>query len=407
MPPTFRMVSHGSTFLAVESESAGPAVPYRFVVVATHPIQYFAPWFRQLATLAEIDLTVVYLRQLDADAQGAGFGQAFKWDVPLLAGYVHQTINVAPGVLGAIRTYQGIKEIFQLISPQAVLVMGWNEPALIAAAARSSGPVLVRGDSNALKPRSWMVRQYHLMLMKLYRAYLAVGRSNSEFYVANKVDTGKIFDVCHFVENDRMLAMAVAHESEASELRLLDHAQRETDVVFVFCGKHVPFKRPDWLVEAAGRLIAEGLPVRLRIAGSGEMTALLKARCEALGVPAHFTGFLNQTEMWRAYVGADVFVLPSTHRETWGLVVNEAMLFGLPAIVRDEVGCGPDLVVEGETGWIFTGGLDGLVGSMRDAVAQRMRLRPMGEAARQRVRENYSMEVATRGLLQAIKAVVK
>jgi len=401
------MDSQGATFGGVKSECAAPAVQYRLVVVATHPIQYFAPWFRQLATLAEIELTVIYLRQLDAAAQGVGFGQPFKWDVPLLEGYVHREINVASGFLGATHTYRALKGIFQLVSPQAVVVMGWNEPALVAAAARASVPVLIRGDSNALKQRSWLVRRYHVLLMKLYGAFLAVGSSNREFYAANNVDVAKIFNVCHFVENDRMLAMAAAHEAEARELRLLDHAQHETDVVFVFCGKHVPFKRPDWLVEAAGRLIAEGLPVRLRVAGSGEMTSQLKARCDALNVPAHFTGFLNQTEMWRAYVGADVFVLPSTNRETWGLVVNEAMLFGLPAIVSDEVGCGPDLVVEGETGWIFSGGLDGLVDCMRGAVAQRIRLRPMGQAARERVRQNYSMEVATYGLLQAIKAVVK
>ena len=58
---------------------------------------------------------------------------------------------------------------------------------------------------------------------------------------------------------------------------------------------------------------------------------------------ASFTGFLNQTEISRAYVAADCLVLPSDYDETWGLVVNEAMASGLPCIISDRCGCAPDL----------------------------------------------------------------
>jgi len=58
---------------------------------------------------------------------------------------------------------------------------------------------------------------------------------------------------------------------------------------------------------------------------------------------ASFTGFLNQTEISRAYVAADCLVLPSDYSETWGLVVNEAMASGLPCIISDRCGCAPDL----------------------------------------------------------------
>ena len=384
--------------------------PCRLVIVATHPIQYFSPWFRQLAMQRELDLTVIYLRQLDNAAQGVGFGTAFKWDVALLDGFTSVTVGAPPDRWRSLGWLPRLVRLLMARRPDAVLVTGWQEPLLgaVAPTGRLLGrPVLLRGEANALRQRGLFARLGHRAIMAMASAVVVIGRSNRDFYAQASSEKLPIFDGAYFVENDRMLAMAAAHASEAGALRALDHAQSETDIVFVFCGKHVAFKRPDWLVEAAGRLIAEGLPVRLRIAGSGEMTSLLKGRCEQLNVQAHFTGFLNQTEMWRAYVGADVFVLPSTHRETWGLVVNEAMLFGLPAIVSDEVGCGPDLVIENETGWIFTGGLDGLVDCMRHAVAQRTHLRAMGEAARERVQQHYSMDVATRGLLQAIRAVIK
>ena len=45
-----------------------------------------------------------------------------------------------------------------------------------------------------------------------------------------------------------------------------------------------------------------------------------------------------------------MLVLPSV-RETWGIVVNEAMCFGLPVIVSRQVGAGIDLVVDGVNGY--------------------------------------------------------
>ena len=60
---------------------------------------------------------------------------------------------------------------------------------------------------------------------------------------------------------------------------------------------------------------------------------------------ASFAGFLNQTEISRAYVAADALVLPSDPGETWGLVVNEALASGLPAVVSAACGSAEDLVV--------------------------------------------------------------
>mgnify|MGYP001146285128 FL=1 len=57
-------------------------------------------------------------------------------------------------------------------------------------------------------------------------------------------------------------------------------------------------------------------------------------------------------DIGKFYALADFLVLPS-QRETWGLVVNEALCFSLPVIVSDQVGAGQDLVVHEENGYIF------------------------------------------------------
>ena len=87
--------------------------------------------------------------------------------------------------------------------------------------------------------------------------------------------------------------------------------------------------------------------------GSGELEGTCHQQAERRGLPVTFTGFLNQGEIADAYAAADALVLPSDSGETWGLVVNEAMACGLPAIVSDHVGCVADLVIHGQTGLIF------------------------------------------------------
>jgi glycosyltransferase involved in cell wall biosynthesis len=121
--------------------------------------------------------------------------------------------------------------------------------------------------------------------------------------------------------------------------------------------------------------------------------------------PIHLAGFLNQSEIPRAYVASDMLVLPSGGGETWGLVVNEAMVSGLPCLVSDQVGSGPDLIVPGETGDIFPAGdAAELAVLMARYAGPRENLARMGERARERIAD-HSTEAAVAGLLRALAVV--
>jgi glycosyltransferase involved in cell wall biosynthesis len=62
-------------------------------------------------------------------------------------------------------------------------------------------------------------------------------------------------------------------------------------------------------------------------------------------------GHVTEDELARMYVDADVFVLLSRH-EPWGVAVIEAAASGLPLMLSDRVGAAPDLLVEGENGFL-------------------------------------------------------
>ena len=365
----------------------------KVVAVATHPIQYYSPWFRLLAAEPSLEFKVIYLRKLDAQRQGQGFGVAFEWDVDLLAGY--DSAVLSGSLWRALRDAR----------PDVVLLTGWQEPALVAAAllARMLGArTVVRGESNALRRRPWPVRLAHHALLRLYDRFLAIGTSSRDVYLGYGIEPARIHDARYFVENERFERQAVALAPERAQWRARFGVPGAA-TCFLFAGKLIPKKDPETFVLAIERLARQGHAVHGLVAGDGELRARLEAVCLGRQIPVTFAGFLNQTEIGRAYAAADALVLPSDHGETWGLVVNEAMLFGLPAIVSDRVGCGPDLVEAGVTGMRFAfGDWMALAGCMQALVTDPDARRRMGDAARERVRGGYTPQQAAAATLSAL-----
>jgi glycosyltransferase involved in cell wall biosynthesis len=120
-----------------------------------------------------------------------------------------------------------------------------------------------------------------------------------------------------------------------------------------------------------------------------------------------FTGFLNQSRVVEAYAAADCLVLPSDAGETWGLVVNEAMACGRPALVSDQAGCAADLIVQGRTGAVFPcGDVAALAALLREWSADAGRCVRAGEEARARV-AGYGVEEVVSGVLSALRFVTR
>jgi len=85
--------------------------------------------------------------------------------------------------------------------------------------------------------------------------------------------------------------------------------------------------------------------------------------------------------------------------------VNEAACCGLPAIVSSHVGCGPDLIEDGVTGWVFEAGtVAALQRALESAAVNRGRLVAMGDALKRRVTSDYSYQCATEALLAGLAA---
>ena len=384
----------------------------RVGILLSHPTQYHSPWFRSLANRPELRIKVFYCFRPDARKQGAGFDVSFQWDVPLLDGYPHAFLqNVAPRP-GFNFTGCDTPEVADLIASRefdAWIINGWrvkSEWQAIRACWKHRVPILMRGDSHLLDSRPPHTRIAKRMILgrwiPRFDGYLTVGKLNEQYYRFYGADSSRFFPVRHFVDNERFAAQAA--EANAGELRARWKIA-EGATAFLFAGKFVEKKNPLDAIKAIEKLFAGNLNVHLLMTGDGKLRGACEEYSASRHLPVTFAGFLNQSEMAGAYACADALVLPSAYAETWGLVVNEAMSCGVPAIASDRVGCGPDLVSSGQTGAIFpAGNVDRLAELMSVYVLNPGLTKEHGANAKDLI-SDYSIEAATDGTVAAVFSV--
>ena len=307
----------------------------RLAVFATHPIQYHVPWFRALAARPEIALEVLYAHLPEPQQQGAGFGVPFQWDIPMLDGYPWRRLANA-------RRAPELSRFFGSSTRRSPACCGASartpccSPAGCAAAAAGAMGGARRNSAHCARR---VERVAQARRRRAHRApdpaaaldaFLAIGRANRAFYPGYGVPENRLFDCPYFVDNARFAAGAAALASSRDAIRS-DWRIPRGATCFLFAGKLQPKKRVLDLLRALARVPREAGERHVLIVGTGEQMEQAKAVVAAEGLSATFAGFLNQTEMPKAYVAADCLVLPPDEGETWGLVVNEAMACGRPA----------------------------------------------------------------------------
>ncbi len=153
-------------------------------------------------------------------------------------------------------------------------------------------------------------------------------------------------------------------------------------VRLLFVGRVSKEKDLDVLVQAFRKLREKNVPVQLSIVGHGPYSATL-AR---IMPEACYSGYLNGTELARAYASSDIFVFPST-TDTFGNVIIEAQAAGLPVIVSD-VGGPRELVTDGVNG-LVTRALDvaDFTAAIRRLVEDESLRKEMSAAARRSVED--------------------
>jgi len=158
----------------------------------------------------------------------------------------------------------------------------------------------------------------------------------------------------------------------------------------LFVGRLRVRKGVEVLLAALAELRRRRVPVVLRIAGAGEHRERLEHSVDEWGLrdAVAFLGTCDAPRVRRLLAGAAALVVPSIY-EGMPLVVLEAMASGVP-VVASRVSGIPEVVVDGETGWLVPAeDPEALACALAAVLADPAEARRRGEAGRRRVDARY------------------
>ncbi len=385
-------------------------------IIASHPIQYYAPLFRCIAQDGYCNIKVFYLWDFGvADRIDQGFRQSFQWDIPLLEGYNFEFVtnsskNQGTHHIFGLQNPSLTKQVLEFKPDVILLNVSYNYASIyrfLWQLRYIDIPIIFRGDSHRILPKndlkSNLKRLFIAKIFENFAACLYVGKANYDYFQYHFVPANKLFFTPHAIDRDRFSSLN-NEVFEQANIWKQELGIPERDAVILFSGKFEEKKCPLDLIKAF--IHAKLDSASLLLVGAGKLEPEMRDLAKHSD-RIYFAPFQNQSLMPRTYAAGDIFILPSYgSSETWGLAINEAMCMGKPVIVSNHVGCAADLVKPLENGLIFeAGNIAGLTACLREAMSDLNRLNRWGEESKKIVAD-YSYERVIIGLKQALAAIL-
>lgn len=390
-----------------------PGAPLKVAHLVSHPIHYFVPLYRELARRSDVDLTVYFYFDVTHEPfHDPGFDREIVWTRDLLAGYRSRICRSATRTdLGNATRRVHIDLLRELIAEDydVIWTHGYAHLTtwLAVALARMRGMrLLLRTEQTLLERRSLhrrLLKEFVLPMLFRNASALYIGEQNRRYFLRYGMPEERLFPARYCVDNEWLRRRAVELAPQRAEVRAAFGITGDAPVV-AFVGKLLEKKQPLFLLEAFRR-VRVAHPCWLLLVGDGPLREQVDATIAGAEIPNVVrTGFVGQDDLPKAYVAADVFTLPSSHDETWGLVVGEAMNFSLPIVTTDKVGCAADLVRPGWNGSIVRhDDVASYAVELKALVADEERRRLFGSRSRAIVAD-YSVESCADGIVAACRA---
>ncbi|WP_094556812.1 glycosyltransferase family 4 protein [Synechococcus sp. 1G10] len=351
------------------------------------------------AALAHLDLEVLETRP---------HSQEYPWSFQPAGTYRRHALHGAAGPEQdphALSLERQLSALLDGLQPDVVLTVGWADRAyrqLLRQAQLCRIPVVLIADSRWRdRPRQRLQEWSKRLLLRHFSAALVAGRESRSYLEGLGFPPPAIFQPWDVVDNAFFAAEAARARGESAPPPLIGQHH------LICVGRAIPEKNLDGLLDGYAAYQHQGGGWGLRLIGSGgegPQAGPLRKGIARLPRPewVRLEPFLDQHAVARAYGLASALVLPS-RKDTWGLVVNEAMAAGLPVIVSTACGCAADLITPGETGWLFDPADPAqLSAALHRAEAQPPPQRAAMVAAARRRLEAFSLAAFAGGLKQAV-----
>jgi len=370
-------------------------------VVLTEIISpYRIPTFNILAEDPEITLKVLFFSETEARRKWRVPKEKVKFNYKVLRGMVvrksrhNDSIFFNPSVISEL-----IKE-----PCDTIMVGGFHHPTIWMAffyALLTHKRFILHSESTLRDKRSnnkakeWMKRFF----VRRCSGYVVPGVSQRRYLTSLGAEEGRIWTAPNSVETEIFRDAAEALQSEKGEIR---KALGLTEDVILYVGRMVDEKGVPDLIDAF-EIISRLMPsANLVLVGDGPDEAKYKQLCRQRNIKkVFFLGFQQRENLPRYYAIANVFVFP-THSDPWGLVINEAMLAGLPVVCSRSAGAAEDLIRHEQNGFVYDpGDVKSMAGYISRLLKNTELAKQMGQYSRAII-ANYMPEDMAAGIKDAI-----
>lgn len=173
----------------------------------------------------------------------------------------------------------------------------------------------------------------------------------------------------------------------------------------LWVARMIPLKHPEYMIEIAKKLKAEGYSFRLRLIGNGELEDSLKEEVQKndLSDCVEMLGAMKPEQVREHMEKSELFLFTSNKQEGWGAVLNESMNSACAVVASHAIGSVPFLIQEEENGLVYQdGNVDDLYNKVKyllDHSAERKRL---AKNAYRTITDEWNAENAANKLLQLI-----
>lgn len=280
--------------------------------------------------------------------------------------------------------------LFRIISRggyRAIHLAGWSEMPILFALFTGwllRIPVVVESDTQLPEriPR-WkgaIKRMFYPLLFRIPRMLLPGGSRQAAYFRHYGVQDERLMVAGMTVDVSAIMGKCAALGEAGRRDTRKNLGFSEDDVIFVFVGRLLEWKGVGNLLTSFDLLSSTHPNAGLVVAGDGPLRDKVASAAQR-NKAIRYLGRLAPSEVVDLLHAGDVAVVPS-HREPWGLVVNEAMAAGLPVVATDSVGCVDDLLVDDLTGKVVKpDDNDALVAAMGDMLQSMEKRERMGREA--------------------------
>ncbi|MDY4635681.1 MAG: glycosyltransferase family 4 protein [Candidatus Limivicinus sp.] len=298
------------------------------------PSPYRIDFFSKLGERA--DVTVLYERMTASDRDS-------RWEKRDGSSYRAEYIPSIP-----VGTDRGIAvgHLKYLKDPSydIIAIMGYSTPVQISAitycvAHKIPYVLVIDGAAPRNDFNSWTGKLKRFLISHA-AASLCTGKLSREYLQGYGASSEKIYLVPFTSMNEADVLRRLPAKEEVLALR--EKLGFSGNFIFLSVGQFIHRKGFDVLIKAAALLPKE---IEIYIIGGTPPRAYLDLRKETGAENVRFVDFMIKEKLSEYYQAADAFVMP-TREDIWGLVVNEAMAFGLPVVSTETCGAAVELVKE-------------------------------------------------------------